>query len=311
MKNHMKKLLLVSLVLALSGCASYRDPMTFTRTTTFNSEDYVRNCIIRTAQKNHWGICDIGNNTFLVDMNWKKWKLFANVEYTPNSITVTPELDLITLKDEQGKVHRSINNLSKMMSNLINQSFYNMDKVLEPIPVSRCKKFESVETIQGGNFIINRRFSNIAFAWEDQPVKLPETTNFTLEIVPNDQVPEELMGSVHERLEQFLSERGLADDKTNKPYHLKITFKDYDAESLGAVGDFFLHTGSKDLMVEAEVSDPDKKPICYAYITTKSEEGGWTGIIHKASNSLTRNLANDLLNILEIKLMGKNIELKR
>lgn len=308
----MKKLaIILTCSTLLAGCASYREPMTFYRTTTFNSEDYVRNCIIRTAQHNHWGICDKGDNTFLVDMNWKKWKLFANVAYTSNSITVTPELDLITLKDENGKVHRSVNNLSKLMSNLINQSFYNTDNAIEPVHVDRCKKFESVDTIQGGNFIINRRFSNVAFAWENEPVRLPETTNFTLEIIPNDQVPEDLILSVQERMLQFIGERGLADDKTSAPYHIKVSFKDYDAESLGAVGDFFLHTGSRDLMVEAEVSDPNKKPICYAYITTKSEEGGWTGIIHKSSNSLTRNLTNDLLNILEIKLMGKNIELKR
>ena len=307
----MKKLLLIPLALALTGCGIYRTPMTFTRNTQFNSEDYVRYCIIKTAQDNHWGICDQGDKTFLLDMNYKKWKHFANVQYSSRAITVTPALDLITLKDELGKVNRSVNILSKLMCNLITQNFYSVSEVKEMPEVGKCRNFESVETIQGGNMHALRRFTNIAFAWEDQPVKLPETTNFTFEVVPNKKVPMDLVQSVEERLYNYLNERGLFDDQTSKPYHIKVVFKDYDAKSLGPVGDLMLHTGTRDLMVEAEISDPDNKPISYIYVTTKSEEGGWLGIMHRASNSLTRNLTNDLLNIIEIKLMSKDIKLKR
>lgn len=307
----MKKIFALLLAASLAGCATYREPMSFERTMGMSSELSMRYAIIKTAQQNHWGICDKGNNTLLVDMLHKKWKLFADVTYTDNSFTVTPNLELITLKNEEGQVHRSMNNLSKRMAAVIANNFMQLDFAEGEAPkIDTCKRFEPVEVIQGGVLFTGRRFSNVAFAWENESVRLPETTNFTYEVKPNKNVPTEVAMSLNERMQEALQARSLADTHQGEPYHIEIDFKDLASDSNGAVADFFIQT-YKDLVMMATVYDPERKPVCYVYLSTRSEEGGWTGIIHKATNSVTRNAVYDLFNILEIKLFGREIELKR
>lgn len=128
--------------LALVGCSS-RDPALYKGQIYDRTDVQVRNAIIMAASANNWNICESGDRQFRADLDYKQWKIFADINYDGNWFSITPNIELTDLASKKyGTVHRNVNNLIKRFylstrTNLTNFLTSN------PINVPRCQDLHS------------------------------------------------------------------------------------------------------------------------------------------------------------------------
>lgn len=125
-------------ILVLGGCSS-RDPALYKGQIYDRTDSQIRNAIIMAASANNWNICESGDRQFRADLDYKQWKIFADIHYNSNWFTITPNIEFTDLASKKyGTVHRNVNNLIKRFY-LSTRS--NLSKALptDPINIPRCQ----------------------------------------------------------------------------------------------------------------------------------------------------------------------------
>lgn len=124
-------------ILAVGGCSS-RDPILYKGQAYDRTEIEVKNAIVMAALTNDWSICQAGNNQLRADITYKKWKIYADISYSKDWFSITPNLEYTTLASKKyGTVHRNVNNLIKRFYKSTRSNLA-LSISQDPIDIPRC-----------------------------------------------------------------------------------------------------------------------------------------------------------------------------
>ena len=291
--------------LFLVGCAG-RDPMTFRGQYETIPLTNVKAAITNAAFVSGWTICEVSDHQLRADLTYKKWTIFADIDYTQNQYSIKPNLKYTTLANKDGTVHRAVNNLIKRLDQQVAYNVYYapQDKVSAP-KLNQCVDYDSMHYDKTGILFASRGYVNSGFAWADQPVSLPENTKFSYVVKQTRGIPQELTDSMQRRFAEYLADRDwLGFDAT---YRIEVTLVAASEHSKGGAMDFMsLADSHRQLQTKAIVKDRNGKPICFVDTSVRVDTKGWTGIINKSTNKVTADIVSNILAVLDQKLFAKN-----
>lgn len=295
----------------LAGCAG-RQPLTFSGDITFIPPDQVKSAFVHAAMQNGWSICEVAPNQLRADLAYKRDRVYADITIQNNRYEIKPNLKYSSLVNEDGTVHRSINNYVKRLNNLALQKMMHPTQAnLKPTKLARCVNYDSVaQRITGVaesrmmSAIVPQGYVNTAFGWLSEPVVLAKTTKFDFNVSAISDVPPEIVDSMNLRMKQFLAKSGNF-GLNESPYLLEIQFYKYEDTSVNDVSDYMALTDAyRMLYARTILKEKAGRPICVIDSSVRVNSSGFTGIITKATNRVTADIASTIIQTIEDKLMN-------
>ena len=293
----MKKVALsLGLIALLAGCSSARDPLTFHTGTQAVATEKLKNTIVNTAINNNWNICEVAPGQLRADLTHKKWKIFADIDYSSRGYSIKPNLLYTNLIEGNGKVHRAVNNrINELDQNIKNRLRYAKGGDNRSPSIDRCPRYESVRTAEEGLIFQAKRYTTRAFAWAASPIRLKSNSKFSVHIRYDPSVPSQLKDSMYRRMTEYLSDYSLYANR-NADYQLNIEFINSYEHSRTSVLDFLgLADSHRQLQVQAKIADRFSRPICIIDVSTRVDTSGVSGLVNKSTTKTTAATATAIL----------------
>lgn len=290
--------------LFICGCAN-RAPMLFKGDYQTKPIETVKSSIINAAIKNHWSICEAGPQELRADLIYKKWKIYADITYTQNHYEIRPNLKYTTLANDDGTVHRAVNNWIKRLDRQVGYYVYHapVSKVDAP-EIPKCANFDSITYDKKGFIFVPKSYVNTGFAWISKPVHLPKNTKFSYEFVDVENIPEDIVESMDVRFREELTDsHNLA--TASADYHIEVSLLNAKTHSKGNVTDTLFFAGSNEqLQARVVIKDKQNNAICLIDSSIRTDTSGWLGIINKATNKVTAALTEGIFETLRERVLS-------
>ncbi len=302
----MKKLFLLSITsLALAGCVS-KPPMKFTNDSFNASESQVRNTLIKVAAEHNWNICQEEGNKLRADLIYKKWKIYADISYGENYYSITPNIKYTTLAEDNGTVHRAVNNLTKRLAGYARRDFtYANPRVEKPITIPQCVAYDYIDVDELGIIFTSKSYLTTGFTWVNKPEDNLKSPMFKVRVLPAQNIAREHFESMHMRMQEYLDKRGMYSKPGESGYMIEVKFVASKVHTKGGVKDFVNFADSHEqLQAVATIKDEQGQTICIIDSSTRVDTSGWTGVINKATNKVTAALTTGILDSIEKHLIN-------
>lgn len=271
--------------------------MEFKNESIYATDIQVRNSIIRNAADQKWNICQEEGNRLRADLTYKRGKVFADIEYGDNFYRINPNLKYTTYTNKDGTVHRAVNNLISRLERFIKRDFTHMiPQEEEPLPIPRCVSFDYVDSDYLGIVFGAKAFITSYFSWANGPRELPKDAKFTILIKPSQNIPEEQVVSMRQRMQENLLERNMLASSQDPGYLIEVELVTWNSHSRGKVADFGNFSDAWEKMQAImSVKDENGVPICHLDVSTRVSTSGFTGTINKSTNKVTAGLTKGAL----------------
>ena len=266
--------------------------------------DSAKNAIITAAQANLWSICEIDRNHLRVDTPFKKWRIVADISYAENGYVISPNLQMTTLANNDGTVHRTVNKLIAKLNKTLayNLRFAPTDAV-EPPAIPKCMRVDYVEKDKEGIIFGARAYTNLSFGWEGEPNYLPKDTKFTYNVVRSGKISDDLVESMRQRLDSYLKESGNLGD-VHSEYIIEVELNNFTGVSGGEFVDFInLADAYQQIRSKTVIKNKEGNVICRLETTLRVDTSGFTGLINRESRKITAYLGYKIIETIRNKVL--------
>ena len=305
MKAKYISLSLIAASLILSGCTSYKQPITRKSQFADMSASQMRELIINTAREKNWAVCDAGTNKLRVDSTVKLWRIYLDITYNETGYSITPNTRISPLVNKEGKVRKLVNAQAIRFDNYLRTAQQAHIPFYDTGAIQKCINYEPVKWSRDG-FFGGRTVINTAFAWAEAPVAAGTDAKFKTTVFGGP-APQNIADSMLERMNTLQTESNRNVSGNKSAYLIKIKFTEFSEDRTSDEQEISdsMHA-SQQATMNVAVADPRTgKDVCYLQLTARTPTGYDVGYANRKDFAITRYLGLALWNTLEIKLMNK------